>query len=97
MIAVAGGNGSEETPCVGGGGAAPATLRIMRSMVPPQKSILSSADVCQLMGGISSSTLHDWSGSDVSLAGCIMRSTRRSTLWSRQRLIDRGFLMREVS
>lgn len=58
-----------------------------------EPSILTTALAASAMG-VGEQTLRDWSASDATLAGCILRRTKRSTWWSVQRLRDRGYLTR---
>ena len=61
-----------------------------------EPSILKSADVANALG-LSPTALREWYGADATLAGCILRRTKRSTWWSVQRLRDRGFLTKPAT
>lgn len=61
-----------------------------------EPSLLTTSTAAAQMG-IGEQTLRDWSASDATLAGCIVRQTKRSTWWSVQRLRDRGYLTKPTT
>lgn len=56
-----------------------------------EPSIITTAQLAERMG-MAERTVRDWTNEDATLAGCVVRQTRRSTWWSVQKLRDRGYL-----
>lgn len=54
-------------------------------------AIITTPRLAKLLGK-SRATIWQWSMTDASLAGCVIRRTKHSTYWSVQRLQERGFL-----
>ncbi|MEY2855644.1 MAG: hypothetical protein RL030_2776 [Pseudomonadota bacterium] len=57
----------------------------------PDPALITSKTLAARLG-VSRSTLHQWTGDDARLAGCIFRRTKHSTWWSVQKLRDRSIL-----